>query len=150
MSLLGHVILGLVTLALQLFRKLQVQNPCLYQSEQYLPFHGHKKPEFLLGLWDPKTYLLLFLDRLLSKKSKRSCKHSISFFSAKQWRKSQPLSWRHLNPLLFAVSTDKCFNFRFLYHGFKFLASALGPNLRKLHFATAPAFLDYFSNQVCQ
>ena len=43
---------------------------CLYQSQQPLPFHGHKKPEFLLGLVGPKTFSLLFLDKLLLTKSK--------------------------------------------------------------------------------
>ena len=97
-----------------------------------------------------RVFLLSFLNRLLSKKSKRSYRRSILVFSARWWRKSQYLSWEHSNSLLFAVLTNKCFNFMAPRYSFKPLASASGPNLRNLHFATAPVFLEYPSNWTCQ
>ena len=53
-----------------LSRRLQAQSPCFYQLQKLLPLHRHKMPEFLLGLVGPKAFLLLFLDRLLSRQGK--------------------------------------------------------------------------------
>ena len=50
-----------------LSRRLQAQNSQTYQSQQPSPFYKHEKPEFLSGLMGPRTFLLSFSDRLLSR-----------------------------------------------------------------------------------
>ena len=49
----------------RLSRRLQAQSSYFYQSQETLPLYEHKKLEFLLDLIGPKTFLLLFLNRLL-------------------------------------------------------------------------------------
>ena len=128
-------------------KKLQAESSCPYSLQQSLPFHGHKKPEFSSPSVGPRTFSLLFSDILLLREIKQSSQCFISLFLARQWRKNQLLSWKHLNVLLFAGFTDKSFNFSASRHDFKPFGLASCSTLQNLYFDISPAFLDHPPNQ---
>ena len=97
-----------------------------------------------------KNFLAIIFGQIIVKEKQMELQTLYLVFLSETMKKKPSFELRTLDPSSFAVFTDKYFNLRAPRHGFKPLASALGPNLQNLHFATALVFLEYPSYRARQ
>ena len=111
-------------------KRLQIEGLYTYQLQEFLMFHRHKKPEFLLGLVFTRAFLLLFLDRLLPKKSKKAT-DNLSCFSQRDNKEEANLQAE--NTCIFHWLQFLLTNISLLQLSFSRLNASVNSNLSPLH-----------------